>query len=54
MATKEKIPPPLVLTHPVVNLVQIPRLITEFNRFHVIIVRVIHVQAQKVSITYHI
>ena len=38
MDPKKKIPPPLVLTHPVVKLVHIPNLITEFNQVHVMIV----------------
>ena len=35
---KEKIPPPLLLMHPVINSVQIQKLITEVNLVHVIIV----------------
>ena len=38
MDPKEKIPPPLVITHPVVKLVHIPKLITEVNQVHIIIV----------------
>ena len=51
---KEESPPPLVLTHPVVNLVHIPMLITEVNQVHVMILQVVHIQKQKLSITYHI
>ena len=38
MYPKEKIPPPLVLMHPVVKLVQTKKLITEVNKVHVMIV----------------
>ena len=34
----EKIPPPLLLTHPVVKLAHIPKIITEANQVHVMIV----------------
>ena len=38
MDPKEKRPPPLVLSHPVVNLVHIPKLIAEVNQVHIMIV----------------
>ena len=38
VATKEDIPPPLILMHPVVNSVHILKLITEINLVHVMIV----------------
>ena len=38
VAMKEKRPSPFLLTHPVINLVHIPKLISEVNRVHVIIV----------------
>ena len=48
---KEKIPPPLVLTHTFIKSVHIPKLITEVNRVLVIIVRIINIQIQKLSVT---
>ena len=53
MDPKEKIPPPLVLSHPVVNLVHIPKLITEFNQVCIMIVCVVNIKTKKLSITYH-
>ena len=53
VSTKEKRPPPLVLTHPVVNSVHILKFITEVNRVPVMIVLVISIQTQKVSVPYH-
>ena len=35
--SKEKRPPPLVLNHPEINWVHIPKLIIEINRDHVIV-----------------
>ena len=46
-------PLPLILTHPVISLVQIPKLITKVNRVHVILVWIINIQMQKLSGTYH-
>ena len=40
--------------HPLVNLVHIPMLITEVNQVHVMIVLVVNIQAQKLSIMYHL
>ena len=49
MATKEKRPPPFVLTHPAIKSVHIPKLITEVNHVYVIIVRIINIQTQKLA-----
>ena len=38
VAMKEKRPSPFLLTHPVINLVHIPKLISEVNGVHVIMV----------------
>ena len=54
MDPEKYIPPPPVLTHPVVNLVHILKLIIEFNLVYVMIVQVIHIHMQKVSVIYHI
>ena len=54
MYPKEMLPPPLVLMHPVVKLVQTKKLITEVNKVHVMIVWIINIQTQKVSVTYHL
>ena len=40
----QKIPPPLELTHPGVKLVYIPKLITEVNRVHVMMIWVVNFQ----------
>ena len=53
MAQKKKIPPSPVLTHPVVNLVNIWRLITDLKRLHVMIAQFVCIQTKKISITYH-
>ena len=37
MASKKKIPPTIVLTHPVINSVKIPKFITEVNQVYVVI-----------------
>ena len=54
VAPKENIPPPLVLKHLVIKLVNILKVITEFNWVHVMIVWIINIQTQKVSATYHL
>ena len=54
MTPKENRPSPLVLTHPVVNLLHIPKFITEVDQIHVLVVQVVHIQTEKVSATYHI
>ena len=47
MYKKEKIPPPLVLTHPVVNSIHIPKVITDTKNVHVMIIRAVNIQTKK-------
>ena len=53
ISPKEKIPPPLLLTHPVVNSVCLQHFITEINWVHIMIVLVVRIQTQNLSIMYH-
>ena len=53
MAPKQKRQPPLVFMYPVINSVNITKLITEVNQFHIIILIIINIPTQKVSVTYH-